>query len=174
MNQGIHYVDLLRWCMGPVAEVTALCATQAHQVEVEDTALAIVRFGSGAVGTILSSTAAYPGFPQRLEITGTDGTVIIEDGRIVRRAFGLQDGASDAEGSAGTGALGGHGALGGAADPAAIEVASHAAQIADLLAAIEEGRAPAVDGQAGRDALEIVRAVYTSARTGAPVRLTSS
>ena len=83
MNQGIHYVDLLRWCMGPVTEVTAVCATQAHQVEVEDTALAIVRFGSGAVGTILSSTAAYPGFPQRLEITGTDGTVIVEDGRVV-------------------------------------------------------------------------------------------
>ena len=94
MNQGIHYVDLLRWCMGPVTEVTAVCATQAHQVEVEDTALAIVRFGSGAVGTILSSTAAYPGFPQRLEITGTDGTVIVEDGRIVRRAFGAQPGAA--------------------------------------------------------------------------------
>ena len=88
LNQGIHYVDLLRWCMGPVAEVTAVCATQAHQIEVEDTALAIVRFSSGAVGTILSSTAAFPGFPQRLEITGTEGTVIIEDGWIVRRAFG--------------------------------------------------------------------------------------
>ena len=154
MNQGIHYVDLLRWCMGPVSEVTAVCATQAHQIEAEDTALAIVRFGSGAVGTILSSTAAYPGFPQRLEITGTDGTVIVEDGRIVHRA--------------------GAGAVGAAADPAAIEVASHAAQIADLLAAVEEGRAPAVDGQAGRDALEIVRAVYESARTGAPVRLTGA
>jgi predicted dehydrogenase len=166
MNQGIHYVDLLRWCMGPVTEVTAICATQAHQVEVEDTALAIVRFGSGAVGTILSSTAAYPGFPQRLEITGTDGTVIVEDGRIVRRAFGAQPTAAAVPGAVG--------ALGGAADPAAIEVASHAAQIADLLAAVEEGRAPAVDGQAGRDALEIVRAVYESARTGAPVRLTGA
>ena len=163
MNQGIHYVDLLRWCMGPVTEVTALCATQAHQVEVEDTALAIVRFGSGAVGTILSSTAAYPGFPQRLEITGTEGTVIVEDGRIVRRA-----------GAGAVGAVGAVGGVGGAADPAAIEVASHAAQIADLLAAVEEGRAPAVDGQAGRDALEIVRAVYESARTGAPVRLTGA
>ena len=88
MNQGVHYVDLLRWCMGPVTEVTAVCTTQAHQIEAEDTALAILRFGSGAVGTILSSTAAFPGFPQRLEITGTEGTVIIEDGQMVRRAFG--------------------------------------------------------------------------------------
>jgi predicted dehydrogenase len=71
MNQGIHYVDLLLWCMGPVTEVTALCATQTHQVEVEDTALAAVRFSSGAVGTIVASTAVFPGFAQRLEITGT-------------------------------------------------------------------------------------------------------
>ena len=170
MNQGVHYVDLLRWCMGPVAEVTAVCATQAHRVEVEDTALAIVRFGSGAVGTILSSTAAFPGFPQRLEVTGTDGTVIVEDGRIVRRAFGAQAGTGGGaipEGAA-------PGAIGGATDPAAIDVASHAAQLADLLAAIEEGREPAVDGQAGRDALEIVCAVYESARTGVPVGLSGA
>jgi len=133
MNQGVHYVDLLRWCMG-----------------------------SGAVGTILSSTAAFPGFPQRLEVTGTEGTVIIEDGRIVRRAFGVQAGTDPRADPGG-------GAVGAAADPAAIDVASHAAQIADLLAAIEEGREPAVDGRAGRDALEIVCAVYESARTGRTV-----
>jgi len=160
MNQGVHYVDLLRWCMGPVTEVTAVCATQAHRIEAEDTALAILRFASGAVGTILSSTAAFPGFPQRLEVTGTDGTVIVEDGQIVCRAFG--------EGDAGRGPAPGTGA---AADPAAVDVAAHAAQIADLLAAIDEGRAPAVSGEAGRDALEIVCAVYESARTGRTVRL---
>jgi predicted dehydrogenase len=165
MNQGVHYVDLLRWCMGPVADVTAVCATQAHRIEAEDTALALVRFTSGAVGTILSSTAAFPGFPQRLEITGTAGTVIVEDGRIVRRALGpgapADDGLTDG------------GSSGAAADPAAIDVASHAAQIADLLAAIDEGREPAVDGQAGRDALEIVCAAYESARLGRTVSLGS-
>jgi UDP-N-acetyl-2-amino-2-deoxyglucuronate dehydrogenase len=163
LNQGVHYVDLLRWCMGPVTEVTAVCATQAHRVEVEDTALAIVKFGSGAVGTILSTTAAYPGFPQRLEITGTGGTVIVEDGRITCRALAGQDSA----GPAGSGPAG----PGAAADPVAIEVASHAAQLADLLAAVEEGHEPAVGGQAGRDALEIVCAVYESSRTGQTVRL---
>jgi predicted dehydrogenase len=152
--------------MGPVSEVTAVCATQAHQVEVEDTALAIVRFGSGAIGTIMSTTAAYPGFPQRLEITGTAGTVIVEDGRITRRALAGQA-AGDDHGGAGPGAPD----SGPGADPAAIEVASHAAQLADLLAAVEEGREPAVGGQAGRDALEIVCAVYESARTGRTVRL---
>jgi predicted dehydrogenase len=150
-----------------VTEVTAVCATQAHQVEVEDTALALVRFASGAVGTIMSTTAAYPGFPQRLEITGTGGTVIVEDGLITRRALAGQ--AADGDGAAGPGAAG----PGAAADPAALEVASHAAQLADLLAAVAEGREPAAGGQAGRDALEIICAVYESARTGRTVSLGS-
>jgi UDP-N-acetyl-2-amino-2-deoxyglucuronate dehydrogenase len=165
MNQGIHYVDLLRWCMGPAAEVTAVCSTQAHRIEVEDTSLAIVRFGSGAVGTILSSTAAFPGFPQRLEITGTGGTVTVEDGQIVRRALR----AGSAGGPAIPAVL--QGGRSGAADPAAVEVASHAAQIADLLAAVEAGREPAVSGQSAREALEIVLAVYESSRTGRTVSL---
>jgi predicted dehydrogenase len=163
MNQGVHYVDLLRWCLGPPAEVTAVCTTQAHQIEVEDTALAIVRFASGAVGTILSSTAAWPGFPQRLEITGTEGTVTVQDGQIVRRAL---TGEAAPAPAADTG-------LSGAADPAAVDIASHAAQLADLLDAVDTGREPAVSGRSGRDALEIILAVYESSRTGRPVRLSS-
>jgi UDP-N-acetyl-2-amino-2-deoxyglucuronate dehydrogenase len=155
MNQGIHYVDLLRWCMGPVREVTALCATQTHQIEVEDTSLAALRFSSGALGTIVASTAIFPGFAQRLEITGTSGTITIEDGAIVRRAFGSR---ADEPG-------------GPPASPAAVDVASHAAQLADLLAAVEAGREPAVTGESGRAALEIVCAVYESARVGRPVTL---
>jgi UDP-N-acetyl-2-amino-2-deoxyglucuronate dehydrogenase len=166
LNQGIHYVDLLRWLMGPVAEVTAVCATQAHQIEVEDTSLAIVRFTSGAVGTIVSSTAVFPGFAARLEVTGTKGTVIIEDGRLVSRA--LRDGAGPADDASRPAPGPGTGA-----DPTALDVSGHAAQLADLLAAIDEGRAPAVDGEAGRAALEIVCAVYESSRSGRTVTLRS-
>jgi len=163
MNQGVHYVDLLRWCMGPPTEVTAVYSTQAHRIEVEDTALAIVRFASGAVGTILSSTAAFPGFPQRLEITGTEGTVIVEDGRIVRRALATDADPASAAASAAS----------AAADPAALDVASHAAQLADLLDAVDTGREPAVSGADGRAALQVVLAVYESSRTGRPVTLSS-
>jgi predicted dehydrogenase len=155
--------------MGPVAEVTAVCTTQAHQIEAEDTSLAIVRFTSGAVGTIVSSTAAFPGFPQRLEITGTKGTVIIEDGRLVSRAFGAGTQPADS----GTQPADSGTQPGAAADPAALDVSGHAAQLADLLAAIDEGRAPAVDGEAGRAALEIVCAVYESSRSGRTVTLRS-
>jgi len=172
MNQGIHYVDLLRWCMGPLAEVTAVCSTQAHQIEVEDTALALVRFASGAVGTILSSTAAFPGFPQRLEITGTKGTVTVEDGQVVRRAFA---GDTDPTATAVSGDAVRSPAVNPtgnpAADPAAVNVASHAAQLADLLDAVDAGREPAVTGESGRAALETVLAVYESSRTGRPVSL---
>jgi UDP-N-acetyl-2-amino-2-deoxyglucuronate dehydrogenase len=164
LNQGVHYVDLLRWCLGPVAEVTAVCATRTHQMEAEDVALALLRFTSGAVGTIVASTAVFPGFPQQLEITGTNGTVIVEDGAIVRAE--LRNG--------GDRASTGHrdpAAPTQAADPALSSVASHAAQLADLLAAIEQGRRPLVTAESARDALEIVCAVYESARSGRPVAL---
>jgi UDP-N-acetyl-2-amino-2-deoxyglucuronate dehydrogenase len=160
LNQGIHYVDLLRWCMGPVAEVTAVCATRAHQMEAEDVALALLRFTSGAVGTIVASTAVFPGFAQRLEISGTNGTVIVEDGQIVRTdllnappppAPPTPDQPPTA--------------------PTALDVSSHAAQIADLLTAIEAGGQPLVGAENGRDALEIVCAVYESARLGRTVVL---
>jgi UDP-N-acetyl-2-amino-2-deoxyglucuronate dehydrogenase len=168
MNQGIHYADLLLWSMGPVAEVTALFSTETHQIEVEDTALAVLRFASGAVGTIVASTAVFPGFAQRLEISGTGGTVVIEDGEIIRRDLSAD--------SAEPGLRGSRTARGGtpsaaAATPADLEIASHAAQIGDLLNAIDEGRAPSVTGEDGRAAVEIVCAIYESARDGCAVRL---
>jgi predicted dehydrogenase len=149
--------------MGPVTEVTALYATQTHQIEVEDTALAALRFSSGAVGTVVASTAVFPGFAQRLEITGTSGTVIVEDGQIVRRALsaelpGLPENDHNDDGAAPS-----------AAANAALDAASHAAQIADLLAAIDAGRPPAVTAESGRAALEVVCAVYESAREGRTV-----
>jgi predicted dehydrogenase len=168
MNQGIHYADLLRWSMGPVAEVSAVWTTGNHDVEAEDTALAVLRFTSGAVGTLVSSTVVYPGFAQRLEVSGTGGTVVVEHGAIVRSE--LTDDAAQ---------LGLRGTLlprpaaepGAAANAAALGVSSHSAQIADLLAAVDEGRSPAVTGRDGRDTLELVLAVYESAREGRPVTL---
>ncbi len=168
MNQGIHYVDLLRWTMGPIVEVSAVYATQDHKIEVEDTALAVLRFISGAVGTIVSSTAVFPGFAQRLEISGTGGTVVVEDGEIARSAF-----TSDTpnQGLRGSRLPRPQSAEGAAANAAALGVASHAAQIADLLAAVEQGREPSVTGREGRATLEVILAVYQSSREGRPVVL---
>jgi UDP-N-acetyl-2-amino-2-deoxyglucuronate dehydrogenase len=165
MNQGIHYVDLLLASLGPVAEVTAISATQAHQVEVEDTALALLRFRNGALGTLVSSTCVYPGFAQRLEVTGTGGTVVVEDGEIVSR--GLR---SEETGSATGLAAGRSETAEGAASPA-VGTAAHAAQLADFLLAIEDGRPSLITAREGRAALEVVLAVYESARTETAIKL---
>jgi predicted dehydrogenase len=160
MNQGIHYTDLLRWCLGPVAEVSALTVTQAHEIEAEDCALATVRFTSGAVGTITATTSVVPGFPERLEISGTEGSAVVEDGGLIYRGF--RDGSEVRVAADGGGA---------AANAAGLGVAAHAAQLADLVAAIDEGREPAVTAADARATLELVCAVYESGREGRPVVL---
>jgi UDP-N-acetyl-2-amino-2-deoxyglucuronate dehydrogenase len=79
MNQAIHTVDVLLWLLGPVARVSGRVATRLHAIEVEDTASALLEFDSGALGTLEATTAAFPGFPRRLEISGTRGTLVHED-----------------------------------------------------------------------------------------------
>jgi len=89
INQGVHTVDLLLWLLGDVVRVQARTATQLHKIEAEDTAVATLEFASGALGVFHATTAAYPGYPRRVEITGTEGTVILEHDRII--ATNLRD-----------------------------------------------------------------------------------
>ena len=79
MNQGIHTVDVLLWLFGDVTRVTGRTSTRLHAIEVEDTAAALLEFANGATGTIEATTAAYPGFPRRLEVTGTKASLVHED-----------------------------------------------------------------------------------------------
>jgi UDP-N-acetyl-2-amino-2-deoxyglucuronate dehydrogenase len=176
INQGVHYLDLLCWMMGPVAEVTALTATQAHEIEVEDVALAMLRFSSGAVGLVQASTAVYPGFPERLEISGTGGTVVIEAGAIRSAELADERGEVGAYGASGettpptadpVGTVPAN--TGAAADPAALADEPHRAQLADFLAALDGGGEPLVTGAQARADLAVIRAVYDSARLGRPV-----
>ncbi|HYT75025.1 MAG TPA: Gfo/Idh/MocA family oxidoreductase [Vicinamibacterales bacterium] len=78
MNQAIHTVDTLLWLFGPVARVSGRVATRLHRIDVEDTALALLEFESGALGVIEASTASFPGLPRRVEATGTAGTLVHE------------------------------------------------------------------------------------------------
>ena len=78
MNQAIHTIDTLLWMCGPVARVSGQVATRLHQIEVEDTAAAVLEFASGAFGVLEASTAACPGLPRRIEVTGTKGTLVHE------------------------------------------------------------------------------------------------
>ena len=88
MNQAIHSVDLLLWLMGPAVQVTAHTATLAHErIEVEDVATATVRFASGALGVIEATTAAFPGSLKKIELSGTQGTAILEEENIIKWEF---------------------------------------------------------------------------------------
>jgi len=135
---------------------------------VEDAALAVLRFRSGAVGTLVASTAIFPGFAQRLEVSGTGGSVVIEDGEMIRCELSADSAEPGLRGSL---TARGSEPSAAATTPAGLEFASHAAQISDLLDAIDDGRAPAVTGDDGRAAVQIVCAVYQSAREARTVRL---
>jgi UDP-N-acetyl-2-amino-2-deoxyglucuronate dehydrogenase len=169
MNQAIHNVDLLSWMMGPVSHVTGYTATLAHErIEVEDTAVACLRFANGALGVIEATTSVHPGYPKTIAIHGDKGSAVIEqedvvrwdfipqtaEDRTIRERFAHKTGAS-----------------GGASNPSAISHVYHARQLADFVEAIDTGRAPLVDGREGRKAVEIILAIYRSANTGQIVAL---
>jgi predicted dehydrogenase len=168
MNQGIHAVDLLQWFMGPVESVRAYTALLGHQrLEVEDTAVASVRFKNGALGVIEGATSAYPGFPKRLEISGVNGTAILEEENLTAWQFAdelPQDGEIREKFSSKKGS-------GGAADPSAISYEGHKAQFADIVHALAAGKKPLIDGREARKAVEIILAIYKSAETGEEVKL---
>ena len=163
INQSIHYVDLLTYLMGPIEEISAYAATRAHErIEVEDIAVAALKFRSGAVGLLEGNTAAYPGLCARLDIYGSDGSVVIENDRV--KDWNLRCGEAY---------LSDDGPVGLIAGSSSHDIwhHSHRSQIQDMLAAIRENREPLVNGAEGRRALQIVLGVYESARTGKPVRL---
>lgn len=155
VNQGIHTVDLLLWLLGPVSRVRGLAATTLHAIEGEDVALALLEFESGAVGSLEATTVAYPGYPRRIEISGTEGTVVVEGDRVVAadlkaRAAGL---VSEGEGGAAS-----------ARTPVVSDSAPHRRVIEDFARAITTGSTPACDGREGLRSLAVVEAVYAAAR----------
>ncbi|WP_435017263.1 Gfo/Idh/MocA family protein [Tundrisphaera sp. TA3] len=166
MNQAIHNVDLIQWLMGEVESVQAMTATLAHErIEVEDVAVAALRFRNGALGVIEATTAASPGLLKRTEIHGSQGSARVEQDDVTLWTF-----ASELPGDADLLAPKGQ-VSGGAGDPRAISHAGHRDQLADFLRAIDENKPAQVDGREGRKAVEIIRAIYRSARTGAAVSL---
>src|SRR5581483_8830293 len=134
MNQGIHWADLLRWMLGPVERVVARCATAGHAIAVEDVALGLVTFASGALGVLEVSTAVYPGFAERLEISGSGGTAILEAGGLTAWELKAEQGETGPYGKA----LRSHERRAGLEEGEAgrPHYAGHRAQLVDLLAAI--------------------------------------
>ncbi|WP_422930429.1 Gfo/Idh/MocA family protein [Singulisphaera sp. PoT] len=169
MNQAIHNVDLISWLMGDVDTIQALTGLLVHErIEVEDTAVAAIRFKNGALGVIEAATSAYPGLLKRTEIHGEFGSARVEQDDITLWTFANEapEDASILEKMRGS-----SGFAAGASDPRGINHAGHRDQLADFLRAIDEGGEPLVDGREGRKSVEIIRAIYQSSKEGKAIRL---
>jgi predicted dehydrogenase len=180
MNQSIHGVDAVQWLVGanadldpetnPVEEVFAYTATSAHEgdiIEVEDTAVAVLKYRDGTLGQLLGATSMYPGSLKRLQLGGRGGTAEIEEDELVTWQF-RDERETDAEvRQRFTETEGG----GGAADPMSIDYANHRRNIADYLSALDEDEPFMLDGTEARKAVEIITSIYESAEAGEPVSI---
>ncbi|GAA2041042.1 Gfo/Idh/MocA family oxidoreductase [Yaniella flava] len=171
MTQAIHYLDLLQWYMGPVAQVYGRINTYKHgdNIDVEDSATAVLQFSSGAMATVNATTATDPGLGVQIRLTGSTGATaeLTEfpegtDGRLTIRTVEDRIDAT----------------LGHPADQypnidlAQINgglIAHHQAQIVQFVEAVRDDRAPAVTGTDATNALRILLAIYHSAQTNKPV-----
>jgi predicted dehydrogenase len=174
INQAIHSVDLLQWLMGRVVEVTAYTGLLAHErIEVEDPAVAILKFDGGALGTIVATTAAYPGLTARIAVHGDRGSAVIDDDELVYfHAAGVGQEAEAYGGGENQSEQYGGGSMGpgAGADPGSLSMA-HRDQIADFVRAVKNDREPSINVEEGRKPLAIIAAIYESARTGGPIRI---
>jgi predicted dehydrogenase len=166
INQAIHGVDLLQWFAGMPVEVFAWTTQRVHAIESEDTAVAALKFGSGAFGSIEASTALWPGFARRIEICGEHGSAVMEDDDISRWEF--REGRPEDEKIRATRESGSMGS--GAAAPMAIKFEGHLRQIQDFIDGIRDRRPFFIEGREARKAVALVRAVYDSAASGKPVK----
>jgi len=168
INQAIHTVDVLLWVFGPVARVFGKVATRLHDIEVEDTAVATLEFASGAVGTIEAATSAYPGYARRIEITGSEGTAILDGDDLVavdvRSPARSIDGQTTVEPRTGR-------APENAASPIVSDVSAHQRVVEDFIAAFRNGGRPRCDGPEGRRSVALIEAIYESSRCGKPIEL---
>ena len=137
ITQAIHTLDLTLSLAGPVAEVAAITGTTPlHRMETEDFAGAGLRFANGAYGALMATTAEYPGFPERIELIGVEGTAIVTAGVLtVHYQDGRQERVGEEQGT------------GGGADPMAFPHDAHRALLADFLDALDQDRAPRVTGR---------------------------
>jgi UDP-N-acetyl-2-amino-2-deoxyglucuronate dehydrogenase len=151
ITQAIHTLDLLLSLTGPVAEVAGVSGTsRLHRMETEDFAGAGLRFASGALGALLATTAAYPGFPERIELIGTRATAVLAAGVLtLHHRDGRVEKTGEEQGT------------GGGADPMAFPHDAHRALLTDFLDALDQDRNPRASG---REALRVHRFIDAALR----------
>ncbi len=169
MNQSIHMVDMLCDIMPPIESLQAFTAKLGHpQIETEDTATAVVRYTTGALGVIYGTTASYPGQFRRFEITGTKGTVINVENSITHWQF-IDEKPEDEQIRKKFGEIEGGG---GVSDPAAISYENHTRNFRAFIESLETGEDFWIDGREARKAVEVIIGIYKSAKEQKLVKLT--
>ncbi len=163
MNQGIHGIDILQYVMGPIKSVSGIARTLVRNIEVEDTAVAVLEFENGALGQIVGTTSIAPGSDRVLEICGSEGTIVLTEDSVTswecpNMAIPEELAQNNRTGST-------------AADPTNFSIAGHVRQLQDMVDAIREDRAPMITQHDGRKPVELILAIYESSKTGKPVIL---
>jgi predicted dehydrogenase len=162
MNQSVHAIDLLQWIAGPVVRVSAYSASRIHaKIEVEDTLSASLRYANGAFGSIVGTTAMFPGSPVRIEIGGENGTAVSESGLKTFKFRDERPEDKELQDRVNGVAAGQTRGAGAAAD---IGLELHTRNIADIFQAWDEGREAETNGVEARKAVAIITALYESAR----------
>jgi UDP-N-acetyl-2-amino-2-deoxyglucuronate dehydrogenase len=168
MNQGVHTVDLLIAALGRPVEVFAYTGTLAHErIDVEDVAVGVVRFASGALGVLHATTAAFPGLSARLQVHGDKGSSVIDNDQLAFCQV-TEQGAEAEERSMGTTESRSVATAG--SDPGQLSDA-HRLQYLNFLGALDGTEELRVDLETNRQSIAVITGAYESARTGRPVRL---
>jgi predicted dehydrogenase len=170
MNQSIHAIDLMQWILGDaVSEIFAFTDTLSHErIEVEDTAVAALRFKSGALGMIEGTTSAYPGFLKKIEIVGSKGSVVLEEENIITWKF-EDERPEDKE--IREKHLHGTTSGGGASDPKAFGHHGHLMLLKSFADSVRNDSEVEITGESARDTVEIIEAIYKSSELGKKVTL---
>lgn len=162
MNQGVHGVDLLLWLIDDdVESVFARAEHKVRDIEVEDTAVATIKYRSGAFGTLIGTTSCNPGEASRIELHGNSGTITMSGTQITRWATTTEeDGrAADAFPPRQIAAAGNVGAASAVAP-------GHGFLVNDITRAVLEDREPHIPGESARKSVDLILAIYESARAG--------
>ena len=159
LTQAIHTLDVLLDLIGPAQRVSALCRTSPlRSIDTEDMVSAVVAFHGGAIGVVDATTTAYPGFPERIELSGSKGTAVLEAERLTVQRPGRDPVRVD-----------GSFAGGGGADPMAFSHEAHRRLIEDFLDALRDRRPPRASGRSALPVHALIDAMLASSRTGLPV-----
>jgi len=160
IQHAFHYIDLLRYLVGPVHVVQARMSNLAHpELEIEDTLDALIRFESGVVGSVTASTALWPGADVRIEVYGESGAAVMKGAALSLWQFQDERPEDEAIRQAGDAQQ-----ATAQSDPAALPSVEHQMVIDDCVDAIREDREVAIPCRSVRPTLEIALAMYKSAR----------